>query len=162
MPPSESIKTFFQKMLIQQLRQMEKDGVVRRIVHHQVLPGRIWAHRLGTSALPGAGCALVARRLTQAEAAAALSINQPKVSALKHYKLEGLSVERLIGLPYRVSSRQDNRVALVAGFRRIDQATQAGTHCSSVARIRALRLRASPISRPTVPLAATKQESVFG
>lgn len=27
-----------QKMLIQQLRQMEMDGVVRRIVHHQVPP----------------------------------------------------------------------------------------------------------------------------
>jgi DNA-binding HxlR family transcriptional regulator len=27
-----------QKMLIQQLRQMESDGVVRRIVHHQVPP----------------------------------------------------------------------------------------------------------------------------
>jgi len=27
-----------QKMLIQQLRQMERDGVVRRIVHHQVPP----------------------------------------------------------------------------------------------------------------------------
>ncbi len=27
-----------QKMLIQQLRQLEKDGVVRRIVHHQVPP----------------------------------------------------------------------------------------------------------------------------
>ncbi|WP_237152362.1 winged helix-turn-helix transcriptional regulator [Oryzibacter oryziterrae] len=27
-----------QKMLIQQLRQMEKDGIVRRIVHHQVPP----------------------------------------------------------------------------------------------------------------------------
>ena len=40
---------------------------------------------------------LAARRLTQAEAAAALSINQPKVSALKHYKLEGYSVERLMG-----------------------------------------------------------------
>jgi len=103
---------------------------------------------------------LAARQLTQAEAAAALSINQPKVSALKHYKLEGLSVERLIGLPYRVSSRQDNRVALVAGFRRIDQATQAGTHCSSVARIRALRLRASLISRPTVPLADKTRKRV--
>lgn len=40
---------------------------------------------------------LSARRLTQAEAAAALSINQPKVSALKHYKLQGYSVERLKG-----------------------------------------------------------------
>ena len=27
-----------QKMLIQQLRQMETDGIVRRIVHHQVPP----------------------------------------------------------------------------------------------------------------------------
>jgi DNA-binding HxlR family transcriptional regulator len=27
-----------QKMLIQQLRQLERDGVVRRIVHHQVPP----------------------------------------------------------------------------------------------------------------------------
>jgi len=36
------------------------------------------------------------RRLTQAAAASVLSINQPKVSALKHYKLEGFSVERLM------------------------------------------------------------------
>jgi predicted XRE-type DNA-binding protein len=36
------------------------------------------------------------RRLTQAEVAAALQINQPKVSALLHYKLEGFSVERLM------------------------------------------------------------------
>jgi predicted XRE-type DNA-binding protein len=36
------------------------------------------------------------RRLTQAEVAAALGINQPKVSALLHYKLEGFSVERLM------------------------------------------------------------------
>ena len=31
-----AIPAITQKMLIQQLRQMEKDGVVRRIVHHQV------------------------------------------------------------------------------------------------------------------------------
>jgi len=36
------------------------------------------------------------KRLTQAEVAAALGINQPKVSALLHYKLEGFSVERLM------------------------------------------------------------------
>ena len=36
------------------------------------------------------------QRLTQAEAAAALGINQPKVSALLNYKLEGFSVERLM------------------------------------------------------------------
>jgi predicted XRE-type DNA-binding protein len=36
------------------------------------------------------------QRLTQAELAAALGVNQPKVSALLHYKLEGFSVERLM------------------------------------------------------------------
>jgi predicted XRE-type DNA-binding protein len=35
-------------------------------------------------------------RLTQAAAAQVLSINQPKVSALKHYQLDGFSVERLM------------------------------------------------------------------
>src|SRR3954462_11165482 len=33
-----AIPTISQKMLIQQLRQMENDGMVRRIVHHQVPP----------------------------------------------------------------------------------------------------------------------------
>src|SRR6266704_548094 len=33
-----AIPAISQKMLIQQLRQMERDGVVRRIVHHQVPP----------------------------------------------------------------------------------------------------------------------------
>jgi predicted XRE-type DNA-binding protein len=36
------------------------------------------------------------RRLTQAAAAEKLSINQPKVSALANYKLDGFSVERLM------------------------------------------------------------------
>ena len=36
------------------------------------------------------------RRLTQVVAAERLGINQPKVSALAHYKLEGFSVERLM------------------------------------------------------------------
>jgi predicted XRE-type DNA-binding protein len=39
-----------------------------------------------------------ARRLTQAAAAARLGLNQPKVSALRNYKLEGFSVERLMTL----------------------------------------------------------------
>jgi DNA-binding HxlR family transcriptional regulator len=34
----KSIPAISQKMLIQQLRQMEADGIVRRIVHHQVPP----------------------------------------------------------------------------------------------------------------------------
>lgn len=36
------------------------------------------------------------RRLTQAEAARALGINQPKISALANYRLDGFSVERLL------------------------------------------------------------------
>ena len=39
---------------------------------------------------------LAERKLTQAEAARVLGVNQPKVSALKGYKLEGFSVERLM------------------------------------------------------------------
>jgi predicted XRE-type DNA-binding protein len=38
------------------------------------------------------------QRLTQADAAARLGLNQPKVSALRNYKLEGFSVERLMTL----------------------------------------------------------------
>jgi predicted XRE-type DNA-binding protein len=36
------------------------------------------------------------RRLTQAAAAERLGVNQPKVSALARYKLDGFSVERLM------------------------------------------------------------------
>jgi len=38
------------------------------------------------------------RRLTQTAAAEILGISQPKISALRHYKLEGFSVERLMTL----------------------------------------------------------------
>ena len=42
---------------------------------------------------------LVARRkLSQAEAAKVLGLTQPKVSALRNYKLAGFSVERLMSL----------------------------------------------------------------
>ena len=37
-------------------------------------------------------------KLTQAEAARMLGVRQPKVSALRHYKLAGFSVERLMTL----------------------------------------------------------------
>jgi predicted XRE-type DNA-binding protein len=37
-------------------------------------------------------------RLSQAAAAARLGLNQPKVSALRNYKLDGFSVERLMTL----------------------------------------------------------------
>lgn len=42
--------------------------------------------------------ALKERRLTQTAAAGVLSLSQPKVSALRNYKLDGFSVERLMSL----------------------------------------------------------------
>ena len=36
------------------------------------------------------------QKLTQAEAAAKLDVSQPKVSALRHYRLDGFSVECLM------------------------------------------------------------------
>ncbi|MGO9324929.1 MAG: helix-turn-helix domain-containing protein [Terracidiphilus sp.] len=56
------------------------------------------AEELDTKVRLGAAiCRIVERRrLTQAQIAAALGVNQPKVSALLHYKLEGFSVERLM------------------------------------------------------------------
>jgi predicted XRE-type DNA-binding protein len=39
---------------------------------------------------------LNARKLTQVQAARVLGVTQPKVSALRGYKLEGFSVERLM------------------------------------------------------------------
>jgi predicted XRE-type DNA-binding protein len=38
------------------------------------------------------------RKLRQADAAKLLGVTQPKVSALRHYKLAGFSVERLMNL----------------------------------------------------------------
>jgi predicted XRE-type DNA-binding protein len=38
------------------------------------------------------------QKLTQGEAALRLGLNQPKVSALRNYKLDGFSVERLMTL----------------------------------------------------------------
>ena len=53
---------------------------------------------------------LASRRLTQAAAATWLSINQPKGSALKHYRLEGFSVERLMGFLTALGSDIENRI----------------------------------------------------
>lgn len=55
---------------------------------------------------------LESRRLTQVAAATALSINQPKISALNHYKLEGFSVERLMTFLTALSSDIEIRVHL--------------------------------------------------
>jgi len=53
---------------------------------------------------------LSARRMTQAAAAAELSISQPKVSALKNYRLEGFSVERLMSFLTSLGSDIEIRI----------------------------------------------------
>jgi predicted XRE-type DNA-binding protein len=54
--------------------------------------------------------AVAERKLTQAQVAAALGVNQPKVSALLHYKLEGFSVERLMS--FLVALGQDVEIVV--------------------------------------------------
>src|SRR5258708_31094735 len=53
---------------------------------------------------------LESRRLTQAAAATALSINQPKISPLKPYQLEGFSVERLMTFLTALRNYFENRL----------------------------------------------------
>src|SRR5713101_9610071 len=69
---------------------------------------------------------LEARKLSQADAAKVLGVTQPKVSALRHYKLSGFSVERLMNLLTAVDqdveivirrkprSRKAGRISVVA------------------------------------------------
>jgi predicted XRE-type DNA-binding protein len=52
------------------------------------------------------------RRLSQSEIAALLRVNQPKVSALLNYKLEGFSVERL--MRFLVALGQDVEITVKA------------------------------------------------
>ena len=66
------------------------------------------------------------RKLTQAEAAKVLGVGQPKVSALRRYKLTGFSVERLMTLltaldqdveiviKQKPRSRRTGRISIVA------------------------------------------------
>lgn len=72
------------------------------------------AAELDTKARLGAAINLIVqrKRLTQAEVATALGVNQPKVSALLHYKLEGFSVERL--MHFLVALGQDVEIVLKA------------------------------------------------
>jgi predicted XRE-type DNA-binding protein len=69
---------------------------------------------------------LEGRELSQAGAAKVLGITQPKVSALRHYKLAGFSVERLMNLltaldqdveiviRQKPRSRKSGRISVVA------------------------------------------------
>ena len=51
-----------------------------------------------------------ARRLSQTATARILKVNQPKVSALKNYKLDGFSVERL--MTYLLALGQDIEIRI--------------------------------------------------
>ncbi len=69
---------------------------------------------------------LEARKLSQADAARVLGVTQPKVSAIRHYKLVGFSIERLMNLLTAVDqdveivirqkprSRKAGRISIVA------------------------------------------------
>ncbi len=72
------------------------------------------AAELDTKACLGAAINRIVERrgLSQGEVAAALEINQPKVSALLHYKLEGFSVERL--MRFLVALGQDVEIVVKA------------------------------------------------
>ena len=66
------------------------------------------------------------RQLSQSHAAKVLGVTQPKVSALRHYKLAGFSVERLMKLLTALAqdieivirrkprSRKDGRISVVS------------------------------------------------
>jgi len=64
------------------------------------------------------------RRLSQAAAARRLKVNQPKVSALSNYQLDGFSVERLmnfvialdrdVDIVIRPKSQKIGRIAVIA------------------------------------------------
>ncbi len=68
------------------------------------------------------------RKLSQADAAKVLGVTQPKVSALRHYKLAGFSVERLMNLLTALDqdveivirrkprSRKAGRISVVAAY----------------------------------------------
>jgi len=68
------------------------------MIHAKATYGLPNAEELGTKVRLAASLntILAARKLTQAETARLLGVNQPKVSALVGYKLEGFSVERLM------------------------------------------------------------------
>jgi len=69
---------------------------------------------------------LVRRKLTQSVAAETLGVNQPKISALLRYKLDGFSVERLmifltaldrdveISIKKKPRSRTSGRISVIA------------------------------------------------
>ena len=64
---------------------------------------------------------LAAQRLNQATAAVRLDVSQPKISALKNYRLDGLSIERLmnflLALGQDVYTSDRERIAALVQYR---------------------------------------------
>lgn len=63
-------------------------------------------------------------KLTQSEAAARLKVNQPKISALAHYKLEGFSVERLMN--FLTALDRDVEILITKNRKRKGSTSQQG------------------------------------
>jgi predicted XRE-type DNA-binding protein len=80
------------------------------------------------------------RRLSQADAAKVLGVTQPKVSALRHYKLAGYSVERLMNL----LTALDQDVEIVI---RRKPRSRKSARINVVAEQRALKPKATPRQR---------------
>jgi predicted XRE-type DNA-binding protein len=79
--------------------------------------GLLDAEELDTKVRLGAAlCRIIEERgLTQAQIGTTLGINQPKVSALLNYKLEGFSIERL--MRFLVALGHDVEISIKAGPR---------------------------------------------
>ena len=83
------------------------------------------------------------RKLSQAYAAKVLGVTQPKVSALRNYKLAGFSVERLTNLLTALDqdveivirrkprSRKTGRISVVAAVRDFAQSTRVNANQES-------------------------------
>lgn len=91
-----------------------KDPVIRSSGNVFADIGLPDAAELDTKARLGAALNRIVeeKQFTQAEVADVLGINQPKVSALLHYKLEGFSVERL--MHFLVALGQDVEIVVKA------------------------------------------------
>ena len=86
---------------------------------------------------------LEGRKLSQGDAAKVLGVTQPKVSALRHYKLAGFSVERLMNLLTALDqdveiviwrkprSRKVARISVVAAYD-LQTALKPGSHSSRI------------------------------
>ena len=85
-------------------------------------------------------------KLSQADAAKVLGVTQPKVSALRHYKLAGFSVERLMNLltaldqDVEIVIRPEPRLRKAAGSASLRPDLGGGV-CDSVASLREAHMR---------------------